>query len=140
MGKAEILPTTWQQRQCSAVLTTTRDQVVAKLMGTTDEPYSITGLHQDSIKEIIEARAFGSKKERDAKLVEMVGAIAQRCAGSPLAATAVGSLLHTKASVQEWKAVLSKSAICDDETEILPILKLSYNGLPSHMRQCLLAP
>ncbi|CAD6270070.1 unnamed protein product [Miscanthus lutarioriparius] len=88
----------------SAVLTTTRDQVVAKLMGTTDEPYSITGLHEDSIKEIIEARAFGSKKERDAKLVEMVGAIAKRCAGSPLAATAVGSLLRTKASVQEWKA------------------------------------
>ncbi|OQU79149.1 hypothetical protein SORBI_3008G101200, partial [Sorghum bicolor] len=121
----------------SAVLTTTRDRVVAKLMaGTTHEPYDITGLHPDFIKEIIEARAFSSKKERDAKLVEMVGDIAKRCAGSPLAATAVGSLLHTKTSVDEWNAVLSKSAICDDETEILPILKLSYNGLPPHIRQC----
>ncbi|KAG0520886.1 hypothetical protein BDA96_08G113100 [Sorghum bicolor] len=121
----------------SAVLTTTRDRVVAKLMAdTTHEPYDITGLHPDFIKEIIEARAFSSKKERDAKLVEMVGDIAKRCAGSPLAATAVGSLLHTKTSVDEWNAVLSKSAICDDETEILPILKLSYNGLPPHIRQC----
>ncbi|CAO2143422.1 unnamed protein product [Urochloa humidicola] len=119
----------------SAVLTTTRDHAVAEVMGTTEQ-YSLKSLEQRLIMEIIMAKAFSSKRERHAKLVNMVGDIAKKCVGSPLAATAVGSLLRTKTNVEEWRAILSKSTICDDETGILPILKLSYNGLPSHMRQC----
>jgi hypothetical protein len=119
----------------SAVLTTTRDLVVGELMGTT-EAYRLKSLEQRFIIDIIMAKAFSSKREQHAKLVKMVDDIAKRCAGSPLAAAAVGSLLRTKTTVEEWRALLSKSTICDDETGILPILKLSYNGLPSHMRQC----
>jgi len=66
----------------------------------------------------------------------MVGEVAKRCAGSPLAATALGSLLGTKTTEEEWKYVLRRSSICDEENKILPVLKLSYNGLPSYMRQC----
>jgi len=38
--------------------------------------------------------------------------------------------------VREWKDVLRRKKICDDRNGILPVLKLSYNCLPSHMRQC----
>ncbi|PUZ68662.1 hypothetical protein GQ55_2G046900 [Panicum hallii var. hallii] len=122
----------------SSVLTTTRDEAVAKLMmGKTEGAYKLESLGAYFIEKIIKTRAFSSKEEEwPGELVKMVGQVAKRCAGSPLAATALGSVLRTKTSKQEWDAVLNRSTICDEENGILPVLKLSYNCLPSYMRQC----
>ncbi|RLN28037.1 hypothetical protein C2845_PM05G25910 [Panicum miliaceum] len=123
----------------SSVLTTTRDQAVAQLMmGTTKGSYGLESLGEKFIEEIVKSKAFSSKQEKDwpRELVNLVGDVAKRCAGSPLAATALGSVLSTKTTVREWKDVLRRKKICDDRNGILPVLKLSYNCLPSHMRQC----
>ncbi|KAM0874442.1 hypothetical protein ACQ4PT_037426 [Festuca glaucescens] len=126
----------------SVILTTTRDKRVAEIMGTV-KAYNLGALEREYIKEIIETTSFscnsaGVKKEeeRPAMLVNILGEIVERCAGSPLAAIALGSILRNKTSEEEWKAVSRISNICTVESGILPILKLSYNDLPPHMKQC----
>ncbi|KAG0512424.1 hypothetical protein BDA96_10G011900 [Sorghum bicolor] len=119
----------------SSVLTTTRDENIARFMGTI-KAHKIKHLEESYIEDIIKTRAFSSPSEVPTELQNLVGDVAKRCSGSPLAATALGSVLRTKNTVQEWEAVLNRSTICDEENGILPILKLSYNYLPPHMRQC----
>jgi hypothetical protein len=76
----------------SSVLTTTRDEAVAKLMmGKTEGAYKLESLGAYFIEKIIKTRAFSSKEEEwPGELVKMVRQVAKRCAGSPLAATALG--------------------------------------------------
>ncbi|RCV19699.1 hypothetical protein SETIT_3G406300v2 [Setaria italica] len=119
----------------SAILTTTRDKEIAQLMGTVEE-HGIARLDNKFIKEIIEAKAFISQERKPADLAGLVDDVVERCAGSPLAAKALGSVLHGKTNTEEWKAVLSKSIAHNKDDKILPILKLSYDDLPSHMKQC----
>ncbi|CAD6252609.1 unnamed protein product [Miscanthus lutarioriparius] len=128
----------------SAILTTTRDKEIAEFMGTVannsswkNKYHDVAILDIEFIHEIIETRAFGLQKTKPEKLVKLVGPIAERCVGSPFAAKALGSVLCNKTTKEEWEDILHRSRICDDETGILPILRLSYNDLPTDMKQCL---
>uniref|UniRef100_A0ACD5V6Y9 Uncharacterized protein n=1 Tax=Avena sativa TaxID=4498 RepID=A0ACD5V6Y9_AVESA len=119
----------------SAILMTTRDERVAQIMGTT-QAHQLVKMEKHDLLAIFEKRAFGLDKQRSDELVQIGKEIMDMCHGSPLAAKALGSVLSTQKSVEEWGAVLRKSSICDEESGILPILKLSYDDLPAHMKQC----
>ena len=55
----------------------------------------------------------------------------------PLAIRKIASLLHSKASENEWQSFKNNelSKIAQEENNILSTLKLSYDHLPSYLKQ-----
>ncbi|WVZ66972.1 hypothetical protein U9M48_016122 [Paspalum notatum var. saurae] len=100
--------------------------------------HDIAVLDNRFIKEIIQSRAFSLQHSSPAPeaLLGMVNDFVSRCVGSTLAAKALGGVLCSKTSEEEWKAVLSKTNAYSKDTEIFPILKLTYDDLPPRMKQC----
>ncbi|KAB2608217.1 disease resistance protein RGA1 [Pyrus ussuriensis x Pyrus communis] len=85
--------------------------------------------------------AFEEGQERQhPSLYEMGKDIVRKCGGVPLAVKTLGSQLYSKTDEREWK-LIRDSAIWKLEQEgaghILPALRLSYNQLPTHLKQCL---
>ena len=86
----------------SAVLTTTRDSKVAEIMTMgVVEAHNIEKLTDEYLREIIQSRAFSLQNPNSDELEGIVGSIVGRCAGSPLAAKAFGSMMGTKTSTNE---------------------------------------
>ena len=62
--------------------------------------------------------------------------IVRKCKGIPLAIKIVVSLLYFKDSEQEWLSFKNKDFSNVNKKDILPTHKLSYDHLPSHLKQC----
>ncbi|XP_028123843.1 putative disease resistance protein RGA3 [Camellia sinensis] len=61
--------------------------------------------------------------------------VVNTCGGLPLATKALGNLLCRKQEEHEWKETLNNN-IWNEESDILPALKLGYLHLPSHLKRC----
>ena len=61
-----------------------------------------------------------------------------KCQGVPLAIKSIGNVLHLEKTEHKWSYV--KNNILEIATQqtndIFPILKLSYDRLPSHLKRC----
>ncbi|KAK8700214.1 hypothetical protein V6N13_018615 [Hibiscus sabdariffa] len=122
----------------SAVIVTTRLVRVALIMATV--PFRRLGCLTDGDSwSLFKQRVFGmGTNEGNADLETIGRQIVQRCGGVPLAIKAMGSILSSKSQESEWLNVRD-SEIWDLEDEggrILAVLRLSYEHLPSYMRQC----
>ncbi|KAL4281451.1 hypothetical protein GQ457_03G003690 [Hibiscus cannabinus] len=122
----------------STVIVTTRLEKVADMMATV--PFRRLGCLTDGDSwSLFKQRAFGMETNKGNANLETIGRqMVQRCGGVPLAIKAVGSILRSKSQESEWLHVRD-SDIWDLENEgsrILAVLRLSYEHLPSYMRQC----
>ncbi|XVE90408.1 hypothetical protein DITRI_Ditri20bG0075400 [Diplodiscus trichospermus] len=71
-------------------------------------------------------------------LVKIGEEIVKKCKGVPLVLKTLGSLLLSKTSEQDWKIVRDSEmwALVKKKNNIVPILKLSYDEFPPHLKQC----
>ncbi|XP_075647066.1 putative disease resistance RPP13-like protein 1 [Castanea sativa] len=120
------------------IIITTRSKNVASIV----HPISIHHLMQLSEEEcwlLFAKHAFKNGESSKNLDIELIGRkIVCKCKGLPLAAKALGGMLQSKQDLREWNRIL-ESDIWDlpgGESSILPALRLSYNYLPSHLKQC----
>ncbi|XP_043693333.1 putative disease resistance protein RGA3 [Telopea speciosissima] len=132
----------------SMILVTTRSEKVASIMQPSKSLfYHLQGLNDNVCESLFNERAFGKENNEAAannhpKLVKIGKDIVKKCGGVPLAAKALGSLLCHTRDEKEWLDVLETEIwkLCERESEperkILPALRISYDHLPSHLKQC----
>ncbi|BAS88844.1 Os04g0375300 [Oryza sativa Japonica Group] len=131
--------------QGSMILVTTRSSKVANLVSNSD-PYELNGLQNDVFWDFFKLCAFGSNSSRNSPELEHIRpelerigrAILPKLKGSPLAAKTLGRLLKSNLSVEHWEDILRSELwkLEQEETDILPALRLSYVYLPRHMKRC----
>ncbi|XP_070675548.1 disease resistance protein RGA2-like [Malus domestica] len=122
----------------SRILITTRSEAVATISDTT-KPYTLRGLNQEDSWSLFKEMAFKDGKEPENSTIKAIGKeVARKCQGVPLAIRTIGGMLRTKYHETEWLNFKENklSRINQEENEILPTLKLSYDVLPSHLKHC----
>ncbi|XP_027911076.1 putative disease resistance RPP13-like protein 1 [Vigna unguiculata] len=123
--------------QGSRILVTARGEKVADSMRS--EKYRLEVLKEDYCWELFAKHAFqGANPQQDPDFVEIAKKIVKKCDGLPLALKTMGSLLHNKSFLWEWENIMRSDIwdLSENESGILPALKLSYLHLPSHLKKC----
>ncbi|XP_059451681.1 putative disease resistance protein RGA3 [Corylus avellana] len=131
----------------SRIVVTTRNEIVAKIIRQesvasiigTVESYSLKSLDEDASWSLFKQKAFERGQEpENSSIVALGKEIIKKCSGVPLAISTIGSLLGSKNSEAEWLSFKNNELlkISQNETDLLPTLKLSYDHLPSHLKHC----
>ncbi|KAJ9558608.1 hypothetical protein OSB04_013222 [Centaurea solstitialis] len=120
----------------SKIIVTTRKERVAHVMKSS-QPYDLHVLSEEKALSLFAQNALGVQDfDKHPSLKVHAEGIVRKCGGLPLALVTVGRVLWMKTEDAKWKEVLN-SEIWDlpDENQILPALRLSYDDLPSHLKQ-----
>ncbi|KAK9689293.1 hypothetical protein RND81_09G049800 [Saponaria officinalis] len=124
-----VLDDIWDEsNRGSKIVVTTRSDVVASVVGTVPEAYKLGLLTPEESWTLFRILAFKKGQEEDNLTLAQIGKeIVGNCGNVPLAIR------------KEWElfrdAQLSKAKLVD-LGNIMPVLKLSYDYLPSALKQC----
>uniref|UniRef100_A0A0E0M0F3 Uncharacterized protein n=1 Tax=Oryza punctata TaxID=4537 RepID=A0A0E0M0F3_ORYPU len=127
-------------QQGSAILLTTRSQRVADLVNE-NRHFRLEGLPPTIFDEFFEACAFGTDHCRVHPELNPIGKrIIPQLKRCPLAAETLGRLLKPMLDSDHWNSIAGKELweLKQEKYDILPVLRLSYLYLPSHLRNCFL--
>ncbi|KAH9688990.1 hypothetical protein KPL70_015297 [Citrus sinensis] len=122
----------------SKILITTRKDKVARTMRSTNV-ISVNVLSEIECWSVFEQLAFFDRSKEECEKLEIIGRqIVRKCKGLPLAAKTIASLLQSRNTEKEWQNILESEIWELEEVErgLLAPLLLSYNELPSKVKQC----
>ncbi|KAJ9158773.1 hypothetical protein P3X46_024324 [Hevea brasiliensis] len=122
----------------SKILLTTRNKRVALAMDV-NSPYALGGLTEDQSWDLFEKLAFREGTSRvNPNLIEIGNKIAKKCKGVPFAIRALRGIMQLKSrESNEWMSILENEIwkSFEDDSDVGPVLKLSYDHLPYHLKQ-----
>ncbi|KAE8723555.1 Leucine-rich repeat containing protein isoform 2 [Hibiscus syriacus] len=122
----------------SKIIVTTRSLTVASIISPI-RPIELEGLPHEDCLRLFKKRAFKDGDERrHPNLMRIGDDIVKRCKGVPLAVRTLGSLLYRKTDESYWISVRDSEMwrLEQSDNSILPVLKLSYDHLPSRLQRC----
>jgi hypothetical protein len=120
----------------SKILITTRIQEVA-VMVQTFQSYHLRQLSDEDCWSVFANHACLSLEESSETVdLKKVGKeINRKCKGLPLAAQSLGGLLRHKRDIRDWNNILN-SNIWENESKVIPALRISYHYLPPYLKRC----
>jgi len=122
----------------SKILVTTRSNSINSMMGDVP-PYLLKGLYAKDCLSLFVKWAFKEGEEtKYPNLVEIGIEIVKKCQAVPLDVRTLGSSLFSKLDLNKWVFVMDFELwnLEQKKDDILPALKLSYDQMPSYLRQC----
>ncbi|XP_075644130.1 putative disease resistance protein RGA4 isoform X2 [Castanea sativa] len=121
----------------SKIVITTRDKFVVDITGAS-ETYFLKGLSEDYSWSLFEKLAFRNRQDtKNPTLVDFGREIVGKCQGVPLVIKSIGNLLYSK-KPNEWSKIRDKvvANVIEQGGDNFPILRLSYDNLPSYLKCC----
>ncbi|KAI5447918.1 hypothetical protein KIW84_015384, partial [Lathyrus oleraceus] len=119
----------------SKILVTTRIEKVASMVQTF-QGYFLQQLSDEDCWSVFAHHPCLPQQEcNDNMDLHKIGRkIVKKCKGLPLAAQSLRGLLRLKRDIRDWYNI--NSNICENESKIIPALRISYNYLPPYLKRC----
>ncbi|RVW89658.1 putative disease resistance protein RGA4 [Vitis vinifera] len=123
----------------SKLVVTTRKPRVASLMGD-NFPINLKGLDENDSWRLFSKIAFKDGEEDVHTNITQIGKeIAKMCKGVPLIIKSLAMILRSKREPGQWLSIRNNKnllSLGDENENVVGVLKLSYDNLPTHLRQC----
>ncbi|QHO25797.1 Putative disease resistance RPP13-like protein [Arachis hypogaea] len=123
----------------SKILLTTRSEKVASVFVAPNRHYQLSLLSgEDCWSVFLKHSSVSTNSEQYATLEPIGRKIVEKCKGLPLAVKTLGGLVRNKYNVRDWENILKSEIweLPEDESKIVPALRVSYHYLPSHLKRC----
>ncbi|XP_062012470.1 disease resistance protein RPM1-like [Rosa rugosa] len=135
-----------QDRQLGSriIVTTRKEDVASNSFGVKSHVHHIQPLLKNEAWELFCKKAFSSNEHKTCPpdFVSLTRQLVEKCGGLPLAIVALGGLMSSKNSLDQWQQVCNSLNWHMDNNSLLDpvknILLLSFNDLPSQLKHCFL--